>query len=196
MDALTHAIESHVSTLATPATRAMSVAAARAIFRDLPKACKEGRDIKARQSLAVASCLAGLAFTKASVGYVHAIAHQLGPLYHLPHGHLNAVLLPYVLDFYAEHATSAMADLARACEFGQDGDTPRALAASLSLAVRQLNESIGIPAIIEQITDVDVPQIVQRALAEAHGTYPVPTYMSVADCTGIVRRTAGQNVLS
>ena len=78
----------------------LDVAAARAIFRDLPRACEDGRDIDARQSLAVASCLAGLAFTKASVGYVHAIAHQLGPLYQLPHGHLNAILLPYVLDFY------------------------------------------------------------------------------------------------
>ena len=73
MDALTHAIESHLSTLATPATRALSLAAARAIFRDLPRACADGRDIVARQSLAVASCLAGLAFTRASVGYVHAI---------------------------------------------------------------------------------------------------------------------------
>ena len=97
----------HLSTLATPATRALSVAAARAIFRDLPRACEDGRDIDARQSLAVASCLAGLAFTKASVGYVHAIAHQLGPLYHLPHGYLNAILLPYVLDFSLDGATVA-----------------------------------------------------------------------------------------
>ena len=104
MDALTHAIESYLSTLATPATRAMSVAATRAIVRDLPRAYEDGRDIAARQSLAVASCLAGLAFTKASVGYVHAIAHQLGPLYHLPHGYLNAILLPYVLDFYVDGA--------------------------------------------------------------------------------------------
>ncbi|MDM7937197.1 MAG: iron-containing alcohol dehydrogenase [Cyanobium sp. CZS 48M] len=116
MDALTHAIESNLSTLATPASRALSVAAARAIFRDLPRAFKNVRDIDARQSLAVASCLAGLAFTRVSV---------------------------------------------------------------------------GIPPTIEQIADADIPEIVQRALAEAHGTYPVPTYMSAADCATIVRRAAG-----
>jgi alcohol dehydrogenase class IV len=197
MDALTHAIESHLSTLATPATRALSVASARAIFRDLPRACEDGRDIDARQSLAVASCLAGLAFTRASVGYVHAIAHQLGPLYHLPHGYLNAILLPYVLDFYVDGAASRMADLARACGLGAGGEDPlgedpRSLALGLIAAIRGLNASVGIPATIEQIADADIPEIVQRALAEAHGTYPVPTYMSAADCTSVVRRAAGR----
>jgi alcohol dehydrogenase class IV len=192
MDALTHAIESNLSTLATPATRALSVAAARAIFRDLPRACEDGSDIAARQSLAVASCLAGLAFTRASVGYVHAIAHQLGPLYHLPHGYLNAILLPYVLDYYVDGAASRMAELARACGLGRDGEDPRSLALSLVAAIRGLNASVGIPPTIEQIADADIPEIVQRALAEAHGTYPVPMYMSAADCATIVRRAAGR----
>ena len=192
MDALTHAIESNLSTLATPATRALSVAAARAIFRDLPRACEDGRDIAARQSLAVASCLAGLAITRASIGYVHAIAHQLGPLYHLPHGYLNAILLPYVLDFYVDGAASRMAELARACGLGRDGEDPRSLALSLVAAIRRLNASVGIPPTIEQIADADVPEIVQRALAEAHGTYPVPMYMSAADCATIVQRAAGR----
>ena len=196
MDALTHAIESNLSTLATPATRALSVASARAIFRDLPRACEDGRDIAARQSLAVASCLAGLAFTRASVGYVHAIAHQLGPLYHLPHGYLNAILLPYVLDFYVDGAASRMAELACACGLGRDGEDPRSLAMSLIAAVRRLNASVGIPPTIEQIADADVPEIVQRALAEAHGTYPVPTYMSAADCATIVRRAAGRALVA
>ena len=196
MDALTHAIESHLSTLATPATRALSVAAARAIFRDLPRACADGRDIVARQSLAVASCLAGLAFTRASVGYVHAIAHQLGPLYHLPHGYLNAILLPYVLDFYVDGAAPRMAELARACGLGRDDDDPRSLAMSLVVAIRQLNACVGIPPTIEQIADADIPEIVRRALAEAHGTYPVPKYMSAADCTTIVRRAAGRAMVA
>jgi alcohol dehydrogenase class IV len=168
------------------------VAAAHAIFRDLPRACEDGRDIDARQSLAVASCLAGLAFTRASVGYVHAIAHQLGPLYHLPHGYLNAILLPYVLDFYLDGATARMAELARACGLGQDGDTPRSLATSLVVAIRRLNACVGIPPTIEQIADADIPEIVRRALAEAHGTYPVPKYMSAADCATVVRCAAGR----
>ena len=196
MDALTHAIESNLSTLATPATRALSVAAARAIFRDLPRACEDGRDIDARQSLAVASCLAGLAFTRASVGYVHAIAHQLGPLYHLPHGYLNAILLPYVLDFYVDGAAPRMAELARACGLGRDGEDPRSLAMNLVVAIRRLNACVGIPPTIEQIADADIPEIVRRALAEAHGTYPVPTYMSAADCATVVRRAAGRAMVA
>lgn len=192
MDALTHAIESYLSTLATPASRALSVAAARAIFRDLQQAWQNGRDIHARQSLAKASCLAGLAFTRASVGYVHAIAHQLGPLYHLPHGYLNAILLPYVLDFYLDGAASPMAELARACGLGRDGDAPRSLAASLIVAIRQLNAGLGLPPTIEQIAEADIAEIVKRALAEAHGTYPVPTYMSANDCATVVRRAAGR----
>ena len=159
-----------------------------------PGLVRTGSDVEARQSLAVASCLAGLAFTKVSVGYVHAIAHQLGPLYHLPHGYLNAILLPYVLDFYVDDATSQMAELAQACGLGRDGDDPRTLAMNLIATIRRLNERIGIPPTIEQIADADVPQIVQRALAEAHGTYPVPTYMSADDCTTVVRRAAGRDV--
>ena len=154
MDALTHAIESHLSTLATAPTRAMSVASSRAILRDLPRACADGRDIDARQSLALASCLAGLAFTKASVGYVHAIAHQLGPLYHLPHGHLNAVLLPYVLDFYVDGAASRMAELARACGLGRDGDAPRALAhRTAQRGVPPFRGTLGPP--LHQVEGVD-----------------------------------------
>lgn len=192
MDALTHAVESYLSTISTSATRDLSVTAAQAIFRDLPLAYADGSDIIARQRLAVASCLAGLAFTRASVGYVHAIAHQLGPLYHLPHGYLNAILLPYALDFYLDDATPQMADFARSCGLGRDGDDPRSLALSLIVAIRQLNVSVGLPSTIEQIADADVPEIVRRALAEAHGTYPVPTYMSAADCASVVRRAAGR----
>ncbi len=201
MDALTHAIESHLSTLATPATQAMSAASARAIMRDLPRAFEDGSDIAARQSLAVASCMAGLAFTRVSLGYVHAISHQLGPLYHLPHGYLNAILLPHVLDFYLDGAASRMAELARACGLGPgdedpQGEDPRSLAMSLIAAIRQLNASVGIPPTIEQIADADIPQIVQRALAEAHGAYPVPAYMSAADCATVVRRAAGRAVVA
>ena len=90
-----------------------------------------------------------------------------------------------------------MAELARACGLGPageapQGEDPRSLALSLIAAIRELNASIGIPPTIEQIADADIPDIVQRALAEAHGTYPVPTYMSAADCTTIVRRAAGR----
>jgi alcohol dehydrogenase class IV len=106
-----------------------------------------------------------------------------------------------VLDFYLDGAAPRMAELARACGLGRggedpQGENPRSLALSLIAAIRELNASVGIPTTIEQITDADIPEIVQRALAEAHGTYPVPTYMSAADCTSVVRRAAGRALVA
>jgi alcohol dehydrogenase class IV len=192
MDALTHAVESYVSTMSTAATRGFSLAATRAIVRDLPRAFDQGRDVEARQSVAVASCQAGLAFTRASVGYVHAIAHQLGAIYHLPHGLVNAVGLPHVLDFYLDAAGARIAELARACRLGNTGDSEAMLARAFVAEVRRMNAHMGIPQHIEQIGAGDVAGIVDRALAEAHGTYPVPKYMTRADCMAVVERVAGR----
>ena len=84
----------------------------------------------------------------------------------------------------------------RACGLGQDGDDPRSLAANLVVAIRRLNARIGIPPTIEQIADADIPEIVRRALAEAHGTYPVPKYMSAAECATIVQNAAGRAMVA
>ena len=192
MDALTHAVESYLSTLGTPATRALSLAATRAVVRDLPRVYDDGRDIAARQTLAVASCLAGLAFTKASVGYVHAISHQIGAKYHLPHGYVNAVVLPYVLDFYLDSAARPMAELARACGLGKAGDNEPTLARAFIAHIRWMNTQMDIPETLDRVNVVDIPEIVRRALAEAHGTYPVPKYMSNADCDAVVSLVAGR----
>jgi alcohol dehydrogenase class IV len=191
MDALTHAVESYLSTLGTPATRAMSLAAVRVIVRDLPRAYEDGRDVALRQSLAVASCQAGLAFTKASVGYVHAISHQIGACYHQPHGKVNAVVLPYVLDFYLDGAERPVAEFARACGLGGAGDDERSLARMFIAEIRRLNELMGIPATLDCVAVTDIPELVRRALAEAHGAYPVPRYMSNADCYKVVGLVAG-----
>lgn len=109
-------------------------------------------------------------------------------------GYLNAVLLPFVLEFYVDVAASRMAELARACELGNDDEDERALATRLIMSIRQLNARIGIPRTIEQIDEADILEIVRRSLAEAHGTYPAPKYMSDADCTTVVRRAAGRGV--
>lgn len=101
-----------------------------------------------------------------------------------------------MLDFYVDGVAPRMAELARACGPGRDGEAPRTLALSLTAAIRRLNASVGIPPTIEQIADADMPEIVQRALAEAHGTYPVPMYMSAADCATIVRRAAGRAMVA
>lgn len=187
MDALTHAIESYISTLSTPKTRAMSTAATRAIFRDLVNAYNDGRNVEARQGMAVASCLAGIAFTRASVGYVHAIAHQFGALYHMPHGLANAIVLPYVLDFSLDAIAPQLAALSRACELRAESDSDVDLARAFIREIRDMNAHMGIPTSVERLTPGDVPEIARRALKEAHGTYPVPKYMEREQCEGLLR---------
>ena len=99
MDALTHAIEAYVSTDANPLTDAAALKAMEMIGHYLPKAVANGDYMKARDKMAYAQYLAGIAFNNASLGYVHAMAHQLGGFYDLPHGVCNALLLPYVERF-------------------------------------------------------------------------------------------------
>ncbi len=99
MDALTHAIEAYVSTAATPLTDSSAIHAIELISKYLPKAVANGENMKARDKMAYAQYLAGAAFNNASLGYVHAMAHQLGGMYDLPHGVCNAILLPHVCSF-------------------------------------------------------------------------------------------------
>jgi alcohol dehydrogenase len=188
MDALTHAVESFVSTLATLETRMLSKSATSAILRDLVIVYDDGTDIGARERMAVASCMAGLAFTRASIGYVHAIAHQLGALYHVPHGVANAVTLPHVLDFSLDAVASRLADLARLCRLGHEGDGDRELALAFVAEIRRMNAHMKIPTTIARLTRADMPEIARRALAEAHGTYPVPKYMNHAQCEALLEK--------
>ncbi len=190
MDALTHAIESALSVMATDETKRLAYAATRLIFENLPKAYDEGGDIQAREAMAIASFWAGAAFTRSNVGYVHAIAHQFGGLYHTPHGLANAMILPHVLAFYQEHAQDKMADLARQVGVAEAGSSDVEAAASLVLKVRQLNQHIGVPQQLDAFKSADVSEVRQRALSEAHGLfgYPVPTYMSSDQCESLLKK--------
>lgn len=108
MDALTHAVEAYVSTGASPITDACAVKAIELIATSLPTAVKEPKNMVARENMAYAQFLAGMAFNNASLGYVHAMAHQLGGMYDLPHGVCNALLLPHVEAFNESAATERL----------------------------------------------------------------------------------------
>jgi alcohol dehydrogenase len=108
MDALTHAIEAYVSTAATPITDACALKAISLISDNLRQAVADGSDLQARENMAYAQFLAGMAFNNASLGYVHAMAHQLGGYYDLPHGVCNAVLLPHVQRFNAKTSAARL----------------------------------------------------------------------------------------
>lgn len=188
MDALTHAIESYLSGFATEETERYSLAAVRMIFAELANACADGENMQAREAMAMASTYAGLAFTKAYVGYVHAIAHQYGGRYGTPHGLANAIVLPYILDFSMDEATPRMASLAVAAGLGEPGEGDGELARRLVEGIRALNAQIGIPTQLDTLQAADIPAIARDALKEAHYLYPVPKYMDRPECEAIVRK--------
>lgn len=178
MDALTHAVEAYIGRSNTEETRKFSREAVKIIFKYLYRAYEDGSDLIARTQMQRASYLAGLAFTRAYVGNVHAIAHTLSGFYNVPHGLANAVILPYMLKFYGESATKPLAELANLVGLGQFGDSDEKKAGLFIEAIEQLNQSMGIPTKIEGIVNRDVPLMVERALSEANPLYPVPKILN------------------
>jgi alcohol dehydrogenase len=185
MDALTHAVEAFVSGWATPATDRWALAATGMIWQHLPRVVREGNDLVSREKMALASTYAGLAFTRANVGNVHAIAHQLGGKYHVPHGLANAVLLPVVLRFSLPAAAPRLARLAE--HVGIRGNGDKASAEKFVDAIRALNDSISIPHTLEALREADIGELARAACSEADLNYPVPRRMSVADCEVMLR---------
>jgi alcohol dehydrogenase class IV len=188
MDALTHAVEAYVSGLAYSQTDQWAVAATRLILGNLEQAYRSGSDMPAREAMLLGSYLAGMAFTRAGVGYVHAIAHQFGALYHLPHGLANAIVLPYVLDYSRPNCNGRLAQLARVAGLPFEGQTDDALAAAFVEKVRQLNSVLSIPRTVEALREKDFERIVDNAFAEAHGTYGVPRYLGRRDAHDLLSR--------
>ena len=186
MDALTHAVEAYISRNATPATDAEALEATRLIMQNLPRAMQSGADLEARQNMAVASYKAGVAFTTAGVGYVHAISHNFGARYHVPHGLANAIVLPYVLDYSKPECTPRLAELAAVGGLKRGGESDAELAETFIRHVRALNAQFNIPTKVEKLKAADIPAITDAALKEAHWTYAVPRYMDKATCEKFV----------
>ncbi|WP_461538194.1 iron-containing alcohol dehydrogenase [Spongorhabdus nitratireducens] len=190
MDALTHAVEAYISTFSTRNSRFYAGAAARMIFENLPNACGEqSDDLEVREKMALAAYYAGLAITKAHVGNVHAIAHQLGGKYGIPHGLANAVLLPQVLELYRVSARQSLAELARISGIGELSMSDDQLVDTLISHIRQLNEKVGIPQTLNQVQQQDIPELADAALKEGNG-YPVPSFMEKRQCESILVKVA------
>jgi alcohol dehydrogenase class IV len=188
MDALTHAVESYLSALAYPQTEAWAVAATRLILGNLEQAHRDGSDMAAREAMLLGSYLAGMAFTRAGVGYVHAVAHQFGALYHLPHGLANAIGLPFVLDASRPDCDRRLAQLARLVNLPCDDPSDAGLATAFIARVRQLNSAMAIPQAVAALREADFERIVDNAFAEAHGTYGVPRYFERRDALALLQR--------
>lgn len=188
MDALTHAVEAYLGDWATGFTDRMALAAVAMIFENLPRACEQGDDLAARERMALASTWAGMAFTRANVGNVHAIAHQLGGKYHTPHGLANAIMLPHVLRFSADATVGRLATLALRAGVGRAGDSRQALARRFLDGVDALGRTVGIPRTLEALREADIPALARAACHEADANYPVPRVMLQADCEALLRK--------
>ena len=188
IDALTHAIEAFVGNWTTPYSDGMALSAVGLIFENLRTAYTDGKNLEAREKMALASTYAGFAFTRANVGYVHAIAHQFGGLYHTPHGLANAIMLPLVLKFSAPAITERLAVLAVRAWVGTEDEDTDVLATKFLAAVDQLNADLGIPTTLAALKESDIPALAKAACWEAHTGYPVPRYLSQAECEDLIRR--------
>jgi len=172
MDALTHAVEAYVSTIATPVTDCAALKAIQLIADFLRRAVKDGKDIEAREMMTYAEYLAGVAFNNASLGYVHAMAHQLGGFYDLPHGVCNAILLPAVSDYNAKVVPERFVDIAKAMGKDVTGLSPEKAAKVAIDAIRQLSADINIPAGLKDLKGFkasDIPTLTGNALKDACG---------------------------
>jgi alcohol dehydrogenase class IV len=149
---------------------------------------EDGSNLEARRNMGLASYRAGLAFTRAYVGYVHAIAHNMGGLYGVPHGLANAVILPHVLRFCRQAAEKKLAMLAIIGKLGPRADSAEELSHRFIARIEELNAKMGIPTTIAELLEKDIPLITTRALAEAHPDYPVPRIMTRGECETLVRQ--------
>ncbi len=181
MDDLTHAVEAYIGNSTTPATRGDAKKAVSLIFENLEAAYDNGKNLKARQGMLRASYLAGLAFTKSYVGYVHAVAHSLGGAYHVPHGLATATILPLILEAYGPVINEKLKDLAIAAHLAEE-DTPAPEAAGRFIhGIRRLKKHFNIGDTIPQIQEADIPQLAKNADKEANPLYPVPVLMDAGE---------------
>ncbi len=177
MDALTHAVEAYVSTAATPITDACAEKAIECISAYLRRAFANGRDMEAREGMCYAQYLAGMAFNNASLGFVHAMAHQLGGFYNLPHGECNAILLPYVCEYNLISARTRFARIAEIMGENVEGLSLDEAAEAAVRAIRRLSKDVCIPEGIvalgkkygKDVREEDIPVMTANAMKDACG---------------------------
>lgn len=187
MDALTHAVESYIGKSNVKSTIRYAEEATILIHDNLEKAYIEGKNIEARNNMLKASFLAGSAFTRAFVGYVHAIAHNLGGLYNTPHGLANAVILPYVLEWYGSSVYKPLSKLADLIGITKENMSSEEKAKLFISEIRRMNKAMNIPEKFDFIKEEDIPTLVARALKEGNPGYPVPKIMNKKDCEQVIR---------
>lgn len=177
MDALTHAVEAYIGGSTTEETRRLALEAVGLVFKNIEIAYTDSTNYDARKNMLRAAYLAGIAFSKSYVGYIHAVAHSLGGRYNTPHGLANAVLMPFVLEEYGPTVYRKLHELAVAAGVSTPEDSHQTGAKALIAAIRTLNRRMGIPDKLSGIQKQDIPQMAKHADQEANPLYPVPVLM-------------------
>lgn len=173
MDALAHAVEAYTNkTYNTKLENRLAKEAVRLIHENMFLAYSDGKNLEARVNMQKAAFFAGRAFTRGCVGYVHAIGHTLGGLYHVPHGLAMAILLPHVMRAYGSAVYDRLADLADVC--GIKGKDNAEKANAFIDWIEQLNAKMGIGNSFDMILDQDIDTMIAWAIKEANPLYPVP----------------------
>lgn len=189
MDALTHSVEAFIGHSNTRKTKKAAVESIKLIQQYLVKSYADGHNLEFREKMQHASFLAGVAFTRAYVGYVHALAHALGGKYNVQHGLANAIILPYVLESFGKKAHKKLAilcDELSLCEKTENNETK---AAYFIKWIRSLNKSMLIPEKFDiEYNETDVNEMVEHAFKEGNPLYPVPREFSRIDFKNIYKK--------
>ena len=178
MDALTHAVEAYIGRSTTKETREKALLAVKTIYQNIETAYHDGHNHAAREQMLNAAYLAGFAFSRSYVGYVHAVAHSLGGQYNIPHGLANAVLLPEVLESYGSCIHQKLHMLGCAAGVCTEQDSIKAGAGKFIASIRTLNKNMGIPDFLSGIQERDIETMSVHAAKEANPLYPVPKLMT------------------
>ncbi len=191
MDALTHAIEAYIGKSGNKPTRKDALEAIKLIFENIEESCNE-KTREARKNMLVASHKAGRAFSKAYVGYVHAVAHSLGGKYDTPHGLANAVLLPVVLRKYGKTIFKKLNQIALFCGLVDGTAKPAAGAEAVIRKIEGLNGALNIPKTLT-VHEEDIEELTEYAYKEATPLYPVPVLWGKAQLKEIYQTVGSTN---
>lgn len=186
MDALTHAIEAYIGRSLTNETKMYSLKAIELVLNNLYKAYQYN-DEEAKNNMLIASFYAGCAFTKSYVGYVHALAHAIGGKYNLPHGLLNAIILPKVLIKYDKSIYKKIAFIAKANNIATENDNNEISFNKFINYILELNNKMNIPTKINELNENDIHYLATLAFNEANPLYPVPKLLSINDLKDILK---------
>ncbi len=191
MDALCHAVESYTNnTYNSKLEKDLCRKAVKLIYENLYKAYCDGSDLEARMNMQDAAFYAGRAFTRGCVGYVHAVGHTLGGLYHTPHGLAMSVILPHVMRQFGPAAHKRLAELADVC--GMPGSNDAEKAEAFISWIEDLKEKMEIPVHLDVIQKQDIPQIIKWAMKEANPLYPVPVIWGVPEFEKLIETIRGK----